>query len=117
MAMLAGKSLDEVIAVVGYTDALKLEGEEKVVAAFGLKFDPRISFAVSAFGLDSTKALGHLIREHKTLLCSVLDYNDVHYAHAVVIHNGQLFDPSCGMNPTWPWSRVISQASPVDGIQ
>ena len=66
---------------------------------------------VAAFGYPTHANLAQMMREHRTLWCSVYDFADPGFAHAVLIHDGQLYDPHAGMNPTWPWSRVIGNVA------
>lgn len=112
-AMLSGKTLDEVIAVVGHSHQMAVEDRQRVVDQFGVKMDVWKSFPVSAFGIEDCSRLGALMRKNRTLLCSVFDYTDINFAHNVVIHDLQLYDPHDGMNPSWRWSRVIGYAQPV----
>jgi hypothetical protein len=88
---------------------------ERIAKLYGVAIDVWRSFPIAAFSCGTPmKSLGVLAKEHQTLLCSVNDYRDVCFGHAVVIHAGDLYDPHAGINPAWPWSRVITHASPVD---
>lgn len=112
--MLADRSIDEVISVVGHANSLGAEEREKVIKAFGIKMDVWSSRMVAAFARDPYRNLAQMMRENRTLWCSVYDFLDPNFAHAVLIHDRQLYDPHAGMNPVWPWSRVIGNVATVD---
>jgi hypothetical protein len=117
-AMLTGQTLERIIADVGNDNRMDVTDRERIVKRYGLKLDVWSgSFIVGYFPIDPTKSLATLMKQHRTLLCSVNDYRDASFGHAIVIHNGDLYDPHAGMNPTWPWSRVISHVQPVEGIE
>jgi hypothetical protein len=110
-AMLAGRTLDEVIRDVGHANRMAVEDRDKIVKLYGLKLDVWHSTPVGSFGNGTP--LGPLMKEHRTLLCSVNDYRDISFGHSVVIHDGDLYDPHDGMNPMYPWSRVFTHVSPA----
>lgn len=66
--------------------------------------------------LPAVNSLAGLMQRHKSLLCQAYSCLDPYYAHAVVIHEKQMYDPWAGLNPSWPWDRIISAAYPVDGV-
>jgi len=112
--MLAGRTLDDVIAICGHDGQLSGAEREKVVKTFGIKMNPWASRMVAAFATEPYRNLAQAMREHYALWCSVYDSIDPNFAHAVVIHGNQLYDPHAGMNPTWPWSRVIGNIATVE---
>jgi hypothetical protein len=107
--MLLDTSLDEVISVAGTDERVDFATKQKVFKHFGREF-PKSAFLVETFGEN---ALGALMRKYETLYCGVYSWKDVNYAHAIVIHKGDLFDPWDGLNPKWPSDRFIGDAMPI----
>lgn len=106
-AMLAGVSLAEIISLVGAGRMGNTE-HEAVVAKYG-KGRANHGRFIEHFTRDRNATLGVLAREGGTHWLSLADCKDVQYAHAVLLHRGDLYDPWCGMNPMWPWSRYIQR--------
>jgi hypothetical protein len=114
IAMLAGRDLQNVIRDAGHDVQLDLTIREKLYDLYRLNV-PRTRFIIQPF--SDGQGLAELMRNHRTLLCSAMSWKDPGYAHSIVIHDGELYDPSDGMNPNWPWHRVIAMATPVENIQ
>lgn len=110
--MLAGRTLEEVLQVAGTDQTLDGETRRRTAAAFGVVL-PDTSYPIATFG---GVGLGELMRKHPTLWVSVFSPIDPHFAHACIIHERELYDPFAGMNPTWPWHRVIAKAMVVTPI-
>jgi hypothetical protein len=108
--MLAGVELFEVINVVGQ-ERLGTSERIKALKHFEVELE-EWGYVVESFGKGTMASLTH---KYKTLWVSVFDSVDVHFAHAALVHNGKLYDPHYGLNPTWTWSRYIGQATPVVG--
>lgn len=110
LAMLAGVSLKSVIDLVG--DKRLGVNERKIVCEkFSIPLTER-RYLVEAFGEN---AIGNLIQKHKTILCSVYSALSIDFAHCVVIHDQKMFDPSMGINPSWPWNYYIGSVDPCEG--
>lgn len=107
-AMLAGVSLEEIISLVGPGRMGNVE-HEQVVARYG-KGRANHGRFIEHFTRENNALLGVLARDGDTHWLSVADCLDVQYAHAVLLHQGQLYDPWCGINPMWPWSRYIQRS-------
>jgi hypothetical protein len=107
--MVASVTVQEVIELVGS----KRMGEaeiQKACSHFHLWIRPS-SFVVENYG---DKSLVGLMKSHPTMLLNVTDCRAWHdYAHAVILHKGMVYDPWAGINPMWPWSRVIWSARPI----
>jgi hypothetical protein len=116
--MVSGRTIDEVISVVGHSRQMDATEREKVCSAFGVKLNPWQMQPVAALAwAPILKPLGGMIRDHKTALCSVYDVVDPHFAHCVVIHELRIYDPHDGMVAAWPWSRVIGYMQPVEEVE
>ena len=103
LAMLADVTLDDIIKLVGSPRKPDSPDAERVREALGL----RIVDAMVVDGMGA-RCLGYLIPKHKTMIATLSSCVDVQFAHAVVIHGGQCYDPHWGMNPSWPWDKYIS---------
>jgi hypothetical protein len=112
IAMLADRTIEQVIADAGTDGKIDITIRSRLYRLYGLTI-PDESFAIAPFETNP-RSLTWLMQNHTTLLCSLYDWKDIHYAHAIIIHNGDLYDPWHGMNPTWPWHRVIGQATPIE---
>lgn len=108
--MLAGVDLQTVIRDAGHDRQLDLTERERLYAKYKLDV-PNMSPIIAPFSASAN--LGDMLRKDRPLLCSVLSWTDPHFAHAVVIHEKTLYDPALGVNPAWPWDRVIWRALPV----
>lgn len=112
VAMVAGVTLKDVIRVVGHERRLGIDERIRALAHFGIEHTAE-SFMVGVFAATNDNCLGYLIRNHRTLWCSVYSIVDGNYGHAVLIHDQQLYDPWHGLNPQWPWHRMIGSAAPI----
>lgn len=103
--MLAGVTLEEIISLVG-PERMAMREHEKVREKY------RTGRADSGIMVQpmGQYCLGSLAKCNETLWLSVSDCIDPQYGHAVLLHQGQLYDPWCGMNPMWPWSRYVVKA-------
>jgi hypothetical protein len=108
LAMLAGVPLGEVISLIGDHRLAKADFE-KVCVQFGIEVDP---VGYRPAWMD-TYRVGKMAKDHGTLVVSQFDWLDTAFSHCVLIHNGVLYDPALGINPQWPWTRVIGLTSPV----
>lgn len=104
-AMLANVSIEEIIALVGPERMGKTE-HDKVFEKYGVS---RADTCTNVEGIGLNSLVG-LRKRNSTLMLSVYDTMDANYAHAVLLHEGNLYDPYLGINPHWPWSRVIALA-------
>lgn len=109
IAMLAGAALEEVLAVapsmpMSYEDRLKAWGH------FGIEADGRSNIHIEVYGNDTPSCL---CRRHPTILFSTFSHLDLSYSHQVLWHQGTLYDPLRGINPSWPWHERLSVACPV----
>lgn len=111
VAMIEGVSLQEVIQLAGSDQPPSEDSRRKITEHFGKEeFYNHRSWRVENY---TNRSVGALIKQHTTLLCAVSSSIDPNFAHAVVIHNNDLYDPHAGMNPTWPWDRVITRVSVI----
>jgi hypothetical protein len=108
IAMLAGVTLAEVIALVGDARMGSMESK-KCEEKFGIKFGR--GFFTEAYGYHT---VGGLSKNNRALWCGVWDSLDPGFAHNVLIVDRALYDPYVGINPAWPWSRYISQVTIVE---
>jgi hypothetical protein len=108
LAMLAGVPLSEVISFIG-DHRLSREDHDKVCAYYGIEIDP---VGYRPAWMD-TYRVGKMAKDHSTLLVSQFDWLDTAFSHCVLLHNGMMYDPAMGINPHWPWTRVIGMLSPV----
>lgn len=106
-AMLSGVSIEEIISLVGVGRMGNVE-HEAVVTKYGKGRANHGKF-IEHFTRDRNAMLGVLVREGGPHWLSLADCRDVQYAHAVLLHQGNLYDPWCGLNPMWPWSRYIQR--------
>lgn len=104
LAMLCDTDLATIIRIAGTDHEPDQSQRQPVLEHFGLGFVA--GYVTEGMG---NHAIGALMRRHPTLLCSLSSYTDVNFAHAIVIHEGQCYDPSDGMNPVYPWHRYISR--------
>jgi hypothetical protein len=114
IAMLSGKTLEQVISDAGTDEKIDLSIRQRLFALYGIGGEIDLSWINEPF---SDHSFGALAREHETLLCSVYSWVNENYAHAVIFHRGELYDPYDGMNPEWPWHRFIGQITPVTPAQ
>jgi len=105
LAMLADISIEDIIALVGPKRMDQAE-HDKVFEKYGVSRADRCT-NVMGIGLDS---LVGLRKRDPTLMLSLYDCMDANYGHAVLLHEGNLYDPYLGMNPSWSWSRHIALA-------
>lgn len=105
LAMIIGVPIEDIIALVGAHRMGKTE-HDLVFEKYGVSRADRCT-KIEGIGLDS---LVGLRKRNSTLMLSVYDCMDANYAHAVLLHEGNLYDPYLGLNPQWPWSRVIALA-------
>lgn len=106
--MICGVSLLEIIALVG--PERLAEGErQRVCEHFGVTIGD--NYVVETYGNQSLSALS---KHHKTMWVSVLDCVNPNFGHAVLFHDGNIYDPFYGINPQWPWSHRIASARVVN---
>jgi hypothetical protein len=111
IAMLAGVVIKSVIERVG-DRALDLTTRRQAFEHFGITYpESERGFLINA----AERNLVQLVKEHRTLWCTVADWKDESYGHAVLVYDGHLYDPWRGIDPSWPWSRHIWKAMPVEG--
>src|SRR4051794_25825618 len=89
IAMLANRTIDQVIADAGTDGKIDISIRSRLHSLYGLT-PPNYSYAIAPFE-NNDRSLMWLMNSHKTLLCSVYDWKDIHYAHAIVIHDGEMF--------------------------
>jgi hypothetical protein len=106
--MLAGVPLEEIISFIG-PQALSREQNDDVCERYGIELSQS---GYAAKWMDQYR-IGKMAKEHGTLFVSLFDWFDTAFGHCVLIHNGQLYDPTLGMNPQWPWTRVIGYSEIV----
>jgi hypothetical protein len=111
IAMLAGVSIEAVIELVG-DRALDATARRRAFDHFGITYPA--GEAGSVVGIVETP-LVKLMRDHRTLLCSVADWKDPSWGHAVLIYDQHLYDPWRGIDPEWPWTRHVWKAMQIDG--
>lgn len=113
IAILAGCDLRRVLDIPGVGDGRIGEAERlRACAQLGIELS-ETSTIVDGFDWGEERTLACLMRKSGTLLASVYDAINPNYAHAVVIHGSQLYDPTSGINPSWPWSRFFGKVRPV----
>lgn len=107
IAMLTEQSLPEVIRILGEN---RLDEKSKVdyLAERHIHLGP----ALMTHGLGNN-SIGYLSKTYNTLWCSLSDWKDVQYGHAILIHNRTVYDPDKGINPDWPSAKYISRIQPV----
>jgi len=102
--MLAGTSLEEVIAVVG-EERMGLNEHNKAIEVFGIG-KPKQGAVFEPVG---RMCLGIVLKKYPKLWLSINDGLDVEYAHAVLWNDGNLYDPEKGINPHYPWTRYFAR--------
>lgn len=111
IAMLAGVELEAVVALVG-DRALGTAERRKAFAHFGITYpEGESSGAISIVETPLIK----LLRDHRTLWCSVADWKNPDWGHAVLAYDRHLYDPWRGIDPDWPWTRHVWKAMWVVG--
>lgn len=111
IAMLAGVELETVIALVG-DKALGTTERRTAFDHFGITYPE--GEAGAPISIVETPLI-KLMRDHKALLCSVADWKDPNWGHAVVIYDMHIYDPWRGIDPEWPWTRHVWKAMPIKG--
>ena len=111
IAMLAGVEIETVIALIG-DRALGTNERRKAFDRFEIAYPDGENGSVVGI---VENPLVKLMREHRTLFCSVSDWKDPGWGHAVVIYEKHLYDPWRGIDPDWPWTRHIWKAMEVEG--
>lgn len=102
IAMVSGKTLEEVIKMVGHSRRMGIGERNGILDSLGIKRE------IGKHGGEFLASGWNNIPQLKgTHLCSVYSFIDKDYAHAVVLHDGVLYDPWHGINPDWPWHRRI----------
>jgi hypothetical protein len=109
IAMIAGVTITDVIAVVG---SKRLNREQQNVALD--YFDCKVADAYIRVENLGERCLGVLRKEHKALWLTVLDALDPAFSHSVLMVDSQLFDPHYGVNPHWPWSHYVCYVRVVE---
>lgn len=104
LAMLAGVTLEEIIYMVG-PQAMGHHEFMKVCDHFKIAVGSR--WIMEYMGGTS---LGGLVNRKRTCVLSQAEAGNINYAHAVLLHKGQLADPFHGMNPSYPWRRWFYSA-------
>lgn len=110
--MLADVELKTVLDIAGIG---RLSAGERYSALqqLGVKWDER-TYPVACFGDNNNyRHLAQYLREHETVWASVFSAIDPQYSHAVLIHKGQLYDPYHGVDPMYPWHRIIGYVNQV----
>lgn len=111
LAMICGISLEEVIKEVGPA-RLGSTNASRFLKPRGMQVGA--AYVVEGFGCQS---LPFLVSHNNTLWCSVYDALDRDFAHSVLIGEGDLLDPVHGVNPSWPWSRMITIARVIERVR
>lgn len=109
IAMLGNVELEDVVRLVG-DRALGTNERRQAFDHFRIKYpEGESGFVISIVETP----LIRLMRDHKYLLCSVADWKDPSWGHAVVIHDMHIYDPWRGIDPEWPWTRHVWKATPM----
>lgn len=108
IAMLEGVTLEEVIRIAGSSEPPYGEPAKRLKAHFGTDYVCLSGPIIQGWG---ERTLGGFIREGKTMIGSVSSCIDPNYSHAVVIHEGRLYDPWHGIDPSWRWDRYIGSVT------
>ena len=103
VAMIADSDLETVIKMAGTNARAGQDVCARVLKGFGLEL-----LEVCFTHAVGETCMGGLMHRHKTLLCELSSCLDPGYAHAVVVHEGQCYDPNAGMNPSYSWDKYIS---------
>ena len=108
IAMLTDLPIETVIAVLGKSRLASWDRAD-FLKSHGIDC-PNMSYWIESVGAN---CIGGLMQIHSTLWLTLGSCVDMTYGHAVILHEGQLYDPFHGMNPSWRWDRSVVMATPV----